>query len=366
MTPVLQRRAHTFRETIAVHEVEELLTVVDRREDQHHAWALDLSAVRHVQPGAGYRLGNALARWSRGEVTARVPDPDDFRGPWFQTFTRSGIGLALARHTAAIRVADADITEKVRAYYTEKGAVSSTNYAVAIDIEDGGLTADIDGFAAAFLRLARSVRLESSVLSQEERRALVTLVWEAVLNVVDHAYKEPWEYTGASLSYVSLRRYERMNAQEGETGLAAYLTGAQQALAEADESTLGWIEIVVCDDGVGIAARQSGNAGIADELPETELTALGAALAAGGSIKLTTRDAVTIGEPGYGFSLIAGALSDLKGYAALRTGRLHAELDGTRHHADAFLLHDQALGWLPGTALHVVLPLRDPQLRIPT
>lgn len=326
MTRVLQRRAHTFRQTIAVHEVEELLRVVDRRADHGISWSLDMSAVRHVQPGVGYRLGNALSRWSRGEVAVLVPDPRDFSGAWFQTFTRSGIGLALARHVTSVRAADDDITERVRAYYAAKGAVSSTNYAVETDIEDGGLTAEIDDFAATFLSLARLVRLDSSVLSQHGRRALVTLVSEATLNVVDHAYKEPWEYADAALSFLSLRYYERVHAQDGEMGLAAYLERAGQALAEADEVPLGWVEIVVCDDGVGIAARQSGNSDVSDEPPAREQNALSGALTAGQSIKLVARDAVTIGEPGYGFTLIAGALKELKGYAALRTGRLLARM----------------------------------------
>lgn len=364
MTPVLQRRSHAFRQTIAVHEVEELLTLVPRGDDRGHSWSLDLSAVRHVQPGVGYRLCNALTRWSRGEVIVRVPDPGDFSGSWFQTFSRSGIGLALARHATAVRSPNADITGRLREYYSEKGSVSSTNYAVETDIEDGGLTADIDRFAATFIRMARLVRLEISSLSQDERRALVTLVSEATLNVVDHAYKEPWEFSEATLSFLSLRYYESLHAQEGETGLAAYLARAEEALAEANETTMGWAEIVVSDDGAGVAARQSGNADIGDGPLPTEQDELRKALTAGQSIKLATRDAVTIGEPGYGFTLIAGALKDLKGYAALRTGRLYAELDGTYSEADAFVPSERQLGWLPGTALHIVLPLRDPQLRI--
>lgn len=364
MTAVLQRVEFTFRPTIAVHEVEELLARHEPRDDDGRSWSLDFAAVGHVQPGAGYRLGNALQRWSRGEVLARVPDPGDFSGRWFQTFTRSGIGLALARHATQILTADADITERVRAYYAEKGAVSSTNYAVHTEIEDGDVTSDIDRFAATFLRLGRFVRLDSSLLSQEERRALVTLAFEAGTNIVDHAYKNPWEYAGATLSYLSLRYYETMRAQAGETGLAEYLARVGQALERANEGTLGWVEIVVCDDGVGIAARQSRNLDIAREPIQAERTALHQALTARQSIKLVTRDAVTIGEPGFGYTLIADALTQLKGHAVLRTGRLLAELDGTQPNAPGFVLHEEPLGWLPGTALHIVLPLRDPQLRI--
>lgn len=363
MTSVLENVEFTFRSTIAVDEIERLLVESDPRCDAGRSWTLDLTAVRHVQPGAGYRLAHALSRWSRGEVVARVPDPGGFSGRWFQTFTRSGLGLALARHANSIVSGDEDISEQVRAYYADKGATSGQNYGVRANIDDGSLTADVDRFAAAFLRLGAYVDLERSVLAPEERRALVGLAYEATTNVVDHAYKAPWEVRESALSYLSLSRYETLRAQAGER-LAEYLGRANAALAEADEATLGWVEILVCDDGVGIAARQSGNADIASEAIQVEREYLQEALSTGGSIKLVTRDAVTIGEPGYGFTLIAGALARLNGYAALRTGRLLAECDGTLPEESGFALGDHVLGWVPGTALHVVLPLRDPQLRI--
>ena len=366
MTVALQRRAHAFRASIGVDEVESLLIRGSPLEDRRSSWTIDVSAVRHVQPGAGYRLVNALARWARGEVIVQVPDPGDFSGEWFKTFTRSGIGLAIARHADAVRMGQHDITHRFREYYAAKGSVSSTNYAVRTDIEDSSLTADIDRFGTTFLGLARYVGLDGTMLSQEQRRVLVTLASEATLNVVDHAYKDPWEYTGATLSYLSLRHYGMTSAEVGAAGLADYLRRVRAALAEENIALLGWTEVLVCDDGVGIAARQARNPDIAREPLEVERAALEQAFTAGESIKLFTHDAVTIGEPGFGYTLIADALVQLKGHAALRSGRLLAELDATEPDATGFVLRDSELGWLPGTALHIVLPLRDPQLRIPT
>jgi hypothetical protein len=361
----LQPFTHSFGESIAVDEVENLVGQTPRHADDSRSLSLDLSTVRHVQPGAGYRLGNALARWGRGEIIVEVPDPRGFSGGWFQTFTRSGIGLAIARHATQVRCGSLDITAQVRAYYTKTGSISSTNYAVCIDIEDGGLPADIDAFATLLLDLASYVGLDAITMTPDARRFLVTLVSEAAQNIVDHAYKEPWEFRETTLSFLSLRHYESMSAKDGPSGLAGYLTRAREMIASEGVDLLGWTEIIVCDDGVGIAARQAGSPELADGPLEVERDALEQALLAGESVKLRTRDAVIIGEPGFGFTLISDALVDLKGHVAVRSGRLLAQFDGTAQDSAGFVLSDATLGWLPGTALHIVLPVRDPQLRMP-
>jgi len=365
MSPLLQRVEHAFGSSIAVDEIEELLTRCPPDQDAEWSWSWDLSGVRNVQPGAGYRLGNALRRWAEGEVVAVVPQPGDFSGSWFQTFTRSGIGLALARHATQILAADLDVTDDVRAYYAAKGDSSSTNYGVRTRLETSMLTPDIDRFAAEFVRLARCVQFDVGDLLQSGRRALVGLAFEAVLNVVDHAYEEPWIGSEPGLSYMSLRHYETMSATRGEqVGLSEYLSRAKAAARNDQQELRGWMELVVCDDGVGIAARQSRNADVYREAEAVEESALIEALKANESIKLLTRDAVTVGEPGYGYTIIVDALTRLGAHADLRTGRRLAELDGTLPDTGGFRLRETILGWMPGTALHIVLPVRDPQLRV--
>lgn len=367
MTPVLKKSEHAFRSSIGVDDVEELLAQGTGDDDAARAWRLDLSKVRNVQPGAGYRLGNALRRWSAGELVAVVPETDGFSGDWFLTFTRSGIGLSLARHADRILAGSRDVTDEVRDYYASKGNASATNYGVRIQLEIGALTPDIDRFAGEFLLLGASVRLSVAGLSRTSLQALIVMAFEAVTNVVDHAYEEPWDATRGGLSYLSLRYYEELSAKRGEhVGLQGYITRAKAAAEAAHQEIAGWIELVVCDDGVGIAARQTRNADVYRDAPQVEEQALRDALSTRESIKLLTRDAVTIGEPGYGYTLISDGLARLGAHAALRTGRRLAELDGTLSVANAFRLRDDVLGWMPGTALHVVFPLRDPQLHIPT
>jgi hypothetical protein len=365
MSPILQRIEHAFGPSIAVDEVEQLLCRCNPGQDDEHSWSLDLSVVRNVQPGAGYRLGNAMRRWAVAELLVAVPPPGDFSGSWFQTFTRSGIGLALARHASLIRVGVDDVTEEIRAYYASKGDSSSTNYGVRTRLQTSALTPDIDRFAAEFVRLARCVRFDVGTLRQSEQRALVGLVFEAVLNVVDHAYEEPWSELEPGLSYISVRHYETLSAKHGEqSGMSSYLSRAKQAAVADHQDICGWMELVVSDDGVGIPARQSRNPDIYLDSTAVEENALVKALKTNESIKLLTRDAVTVGEPGYGYAIIIDALARLGAHAALRTGRRLAELDGTLPGSDGFRLREPRLGWMPGTALHVVLPIRDPQLRV--
>lgn len=147
MTPVVEKAEHTFRHSIGVDDVEALLTQGTGDDDAARAWRLDLSTVRNVQPGAGYRLANAMRRWSAGEVVAVVPEPNDFSGEWFRTFTRSGIGLGLACHADRILAGGRDVTEEVRRYYESRGDASAVNYGVRTQLEIGALTPDIDRFA---------------------------------------------------------------------------------------------------------------------------------------------------------------------------------------------------------------------------
>lgn len=365
MSAVLQRVEHAFGESIGVDEVEGLLLSAPPEQDAERSWVLDLSTVRNVQPGAGYRFGNALRRWAKGEVVVRVPSPDDYTGMWFRTFTRSGIGLALARHATVVYAGNEDITTELRAYYAAKGDTSSTNYGVRTRLHNGAFTPDIDRFAAEFFGLATHAQLRPRDLIWSDRIALIALVFESVLNVVDHAFGDPWPGDEPGLSYLSLRYYAKMTAKRDEqVGLSDYLTRARAAARDEAQEIQGWAELVISDDGVGIPARQTRNLDIYEEPAAAEERALVESLETRESIKLVTRDAVTIGEPGYGYTIIAGALSNLGAHCALRTGRRLAELDGTLPEPDGFRLREEILGWMPGTVLHVVVPLRDPQLRI--
>lgn len=86
------------------------------------------------------------------------------------------------------------------------------------------------------------------------------------------------------------------------------------------------------------------------------------ALQSSGTVKLRALDTQLRGDPGHGTTIMLEQLRSLKAYAALRTGRRLVEFDPWRH--EGFEVNDAELGWLPGTAVQVLLPVLDPQLQL--
>lgn len=364
----MRHEQHDFGESVGVDEVERLLMDIPLQSDTEVTWDLNLSVCSHVEPGAGFRFGNALRRWGLRELTVQVPDPGDFGNRWFLTFTRSGIGLALSASAGKIFAANRDVTHELRDYYAAKGNVPGTNYGIRTELSTGALTPDEERFGCVFRDLAVNVQLSATELSHTAWCALTNLLYEAVLNVVDHAFKDPWPRppaeTSQPLSYLSLRRYKDVSAEgSSHGGLREYLRRAKVSAKEDRQDILKWIELVACDNGIGIAARQSQNACIYREPIDVEDDVLREALAVGGSIKLKSGDAAVHGDPGYGLSIIAGGLKKVGAYAALRTGRRLVELDSTLD-SPHFIVREEVLGWMPGTALHVFFPVRNPQLHL--
>jgi len=325
---------------------------------------VDLSELSFVEIGAGWRLGNAISAWSRqADVTVKVPPPGDFAGSWYKTFTKSGLGLPIAVHRVKIESDGQDITEEVRRYYEQLGPVtaSSTNVVVA-GLDRRVELRDPDLFATEFSSWAPTVGLEwVDSAAKAKRIAFLSMIREAVANVFDHAYRAPCEYLESKLNYLSMRRYERLTTAPGDGSMERYLRSIQDDRESEQE---GWVEIVVVDDGVGIAARHSQNSNVCNEDLSTEDEMLGSALTSGASVKRRTCDAPAQGDPGYGFTYMADGLWRFRAYAELRTGRRLLTLDASGPSCDGFVIREQELGWMTGTAMHVVFPLYSNQLRI--
>ena len=96
-----------------------------------------------------------------------------------------------------------------------------------------------------------------------------------------------------------------------------------------------------------------------------ERTALEKAFSAGGSIKLTAKDSVIRGDPGYGYSNIVQSLRSLCAYSSVRTGRLLATFDGTTPptavSANTLFVQKGAVGQgyapIPGTIIQTLIPI---------
>lgn len=336
------------------------------RWDAHTHVELDLSGTEHIDVGAGWRLGNALSRARGGaDLLVHVADPEAFRSSlWFRNYTRSGLGLAVAAYAARVTAGSEDITDAMRDYYSGRGRRNAQNSLIFPYIEDGSLTADEDRFSANFRRWVADVSNANMLLNQRDWRAVVKLSYEAIKNVVEHAYRVP--HQGAKgLSYFGLRYYKQVSAPPGEA-FAAYLRRVRAWQAqESAGGEIRWAEIVVNDDGVGIAARQSLRADVYLGEIEGEDDALRDAIEAASTVKEHVLDAPVSRDPGYGYTHIFDSLLKLRGYAELRTGRRRAILtpspDGS---AGGFMIDQAELGWMPGTTLQVVFPLLVPQLRL--
>lgn len=363
MTTLTQIR-HDFQTSVGVDEVESLLVRVPAPERSAIEWILDFSRCRHVDPGAGFRLGNALQSWSRGRVLVLVPDLEDFSGAWFRNFTRSGLGLSIAAHADEVTSQAQDVTDAVRDYYRGHRSTSTTNYAVESGIETGALIPSRERFGATFnMLLVRSMPRADRSLPHDDRMAVIQLAHEAVTNVVDHAFQLPWEGADEVVAYFSLRWYQTITSADASVGALADYIRAHRDQLDDNHAIAGWLEVVVNDDGVGVPARHSLDRDIYEGPVEHEDAALTDALSMASSVKLKARDAVVRGDPGYGMTIITAALRRLGAYAALRTGRRLVEFDPFREPA-AFSIREETLGVMPGTTMHVLVPILDLQLKL--
>jgi hypothetical protein len=361
----LLRRTYDFSHAISVEQVERRILEWSPLEDAESETELDLSTLRIVEPGAGLRLANAMRRWAAGRLVVLLAaefDPNESQ--WFRLFSRSGIGWAIAAHAHEVRSAERDVTEELRDYYAGLGSTEANNCLMYRDLESGALAPNQDRFIAVLFGAMRDhlTRAEEWV-EIEQRRTLARLVYEAIANVIDHAFGTPWVGQAEQLSYLSVRWYQQIATSETLGGLRSFHESHCRKLGPGEDIS-GWLEFVVADDGVGIAARQR-------QLPEEtayrgpigeEDDSLLEALSTSATVKLHARDAQLRGEPGYGTTIMAECLRKVGAYAAVRTGRRLVEFDPSRHRE--FELNGDEFGWMPGTAVQVLLPVHDPQLRL--
>lgn len=329
---------------------------------------VDLSKCRHVDIGVGWRIGNAISRFT--DVHVRVPTPRDFTGTWFLSFTRTGLGLALANAASTISTDDGDVTDQVKSYYaSQPKVIVGQNYVALRDLHRG-LSFDVNDESRFRQRLENEwlprVNVDADAVSEQSRSQLAQLLLEAVQNVFDHAGQIP--FPRGSLpqlsSYFALAyRREIKNPKDLSGDFNRYLRNVNRAWGGI--TSRQFVEFIVCDTGVGIAARQSQLGDIYWSDANQELLAFRDALTVARSIKLKTKDSPIRGDPGFGFQLMATALREVRGYASLRTGRFLATFDGTDPTLDGFGVSELGLGYLPGTVLHVVAPLPSLQLEFP-
>jgi hypothetical protein len=308
-----------------------------------------------------------MSGWAAdGELTVLVPEPGDFSDQWFLSFTRSGLGLALACHADRIETSEGDIHQRVSQYYAERGNTGNENYAVEVDLVQTPLAISIDAFDRGIEKLASYVRLDFKGLDRVAQQALREACFEAIENVGDHAFRAPWPEKAVPFSYFSLRYHKNMgSANVPGAELHGYLERIPKLVPE-DRDQLGFIEVVVTDNGNGIARRHRLDLDLCEGSIEDEDAALAEAFEATGSVKLKAGDSFVRGEPGFGFSYISRGLQRLNAYAILRTGRRVAVLDGSFPAPNpGWIVADEQLAMIPGTTFQMYFPLISPQLHLP-
>lgn len=327
---------------------------------------VDLENCRHVDVGASWLLGNALAHFrGRGDLTVRVPEPGDFSGFWFLHFTRTGLGHAVARHASEIIGPAGDIESRVREYYRSKSSWIGSNCALIEALHEGAIDAGNEAQFSIFVQqLFASATYSIALLGERgELSALGRFLFEAAQNVYDHATRGPGDLAPEHvLSYLSVARYSQIwRPKSREHPFTEY-----PARVATHEPFSGFVVVTVCDDGNGIASRHSQRASFDDQSFDLERASVIDALRPGHSVKLRASDCEVRGDPGYGLSRIGEALKSLRAFATIRTGRVLVTFDAT---TDAeFRVADEPLGRLPGTAIQVVFPntqALDRQLKLP-
>ncbi|GAA3536732.1 hypothetical protein [Kribbella ginsengisoli] len=328
--------------------------------DRPAAALLDLSGCRSIHSGAGWRIGNALRRFDGPagycEVIARAPANLGDDKWWYRNFTRSGLGYAIGRYAAGVTsTSGTDVTRPIREYYEriveQEGGRNHGLYGLAAI---RGLIPSEEDFNSIFRGWISEWLLSHQ---QSAMPDILLLCWEAVTNLIDHSGKAPLPPSTRTFGSVSVRWYTPPELESAHGRYAHWLAATRRSAA--NRTLRGYLTIVVTDDGVGIAARQSQDPAIYRGDPQLERAAVLSALADGGTIKTTALDSTIRGRPGSGFTNIASSLRHLGAWALLRTGRHAFEFDGSRPDSAAFELSEAHLAYMPGTCLEVTVPVPE-------
>jgi hypothetical protein len=309
----------------------------------------------YMTSGSGWRIGNALRRFSGEGLEAVVPPFGE--GDWFRTFTRSGLGYALAAHAGRILSDGADITAKVRDFYNGREKRSDQNAVFFGELHRGlGVNPEReDLFRDAFLSSLKKVNVRPTTFDTDRIQDVIKLAFEGIQNVYDHAARKPLPCGTKIVSYFLLGYYKSIKGHPDPTGR---LRGYDERLsALTGRRRTDFLQVCVNDDGVGIAARQAQDLDVYRGALDDEESSLRDALAANSSVKLRSQDCRVRGASGVGYTHIESCLRTLRALAVLRTGRLLACLDGTDESGAGFDLVTGAFGYMPGTALDVLIPI---------
>jgi hypothetical protein len=343
---------------------EQMISVVANQKELPGRTIIDLKNCRHVDAGAAWRVGNALRLLMGSEVTVLVPEGlDTGNRNWFSFFTHSGLGFSIAQFASIIRAGEHDMTTVVRDYYSKPrsyveipiDAWASSTYLYIPNLLRGELSPDDSSDFNLRLRpLLATSPFDLRAYSGKALAATFRILFEAVQNTWDHSDKSPWPAGHPVSSSLAIRHFKNIPPPKAVSGeFTTFLRQVEEPSLESE----GFIEIVVVDDGVGVAARYSQDKGIYKGPFDAEVNVTAAAFQDGHSVKLSTSDATLRGSPGYGFTKIIDGLRKLNAFTLLRTGRVLFFFDSTLE-SESFTCLPTPLGYMPGTAIQIIFPRR--------
>ena len=363
----------TFGKAINPQHAEDAVAQLGGPDDSLQMARIDFSACQHIDATVGWRLGNAMRRHADASLLEVVlPDWDetDWRDTgqlWFRYFTRTGLGQAIAHHCDQVFRGEENVSERLREFYGGIGSEPRQNHFFSPGIRQRRPfnVDDFDDFLSHFGSAVQFVPLRGRTFTSEFLPQLGSLVFEAVQNVWDHSCGQPLPRDTRVFDYLCVNFFKTVSAAPDPSGRFAEFVKQVNSEFSASDKLLGYVEVIVNDDGVGIAARQSLDQAIYwDDDPSREEHALLESLQRGKSVKFRSQDCPIRHDPGFGIAKIVNSLRDLRAFAVLRTGRRIAIHDSYDSTSDTFVLTNDILGYLPGTTLDVIVPMPDPQRRL--
>jgi len=357
-----------FKTHVNPQHAEDAIALLGADHDPTEAVRIDFSQCVFFDPSVGWRLANALRRYAHsGLLEVVLPSRERFGDEqWFKMFTRSGLGYALAFHCdCLVDSIGKDLTTELKEYYERVSEVKGSTHVLLAGIRSRRPfnIDDFGHFNRRFLDLLSKLRMQ--LAGEEDLQSLATFVFEAIQNVYDHAHSSPLKRGTRVFDYLCVNYHANIrNPPDVAHRLVQYLNGVRRSVDQA-QKIIGFMEVIVNDDGVGIAARQSQRADIYwDADTQSERKAVIDALSSGGSIKFAANDCPIRHDPGLGTQKIVGSLQRLRAFAFIRTGRVLAFFDGSDEKQETFEITDEQLGYMPGTGIEVIVPMVDRQLRL--
>lgn len=185
------------------------------------------------------------------------------------------------------------------------------------------------------------------------------LIWEAIVNVIEHSAAAPHSRPQNVDGVLVLRLVERARLlhtegePEDEDEFAAFW---RETSAHPHGEPWGYLEVLVNDNGNGIASRHSLSDSFAMPFGE-ELAVVRDALRVGGTVKHRSKDCDVRMIPGFGLNHLAEALQHIGAAASLRTGRVGAVVSGSHSERGGFSILDAEFANMRGTCFCVLIPL---------